>query len=505
MAQKVILMILDGWGFASNPEVSAIDLAQTPTVDGLYQKYSHAELLTDGENVGLPDGQMGNSEVGHINLGAGRIVYQDLVKISKAIEDKSIEKKTVLIDALEYAQNENKDVHFLGLLSDGGVHAHLDHLKGLLEMTSKYNCPGVFVHGFTDGRDVDPKSSSRYIQKLSQKLKTTGAKIASITGRYYAMDRDKRWERIKKAYDALVHGRGTPTHDLIESIEKSYDAGITDEFIEPLIAVDQQNQSLTKIKDGDVVIFFNYRTDRGRQLTEALSQVSFPDQGMTPLDLHYVTLTNYNKTFKNVNVVFEKDNLEDTLGETLSKANKSQIRIAETEKYPHVTFFFNGGREEAFDGEERIMCPSPRVATYDLKPEMSAFEVRDAILPKIKEEHPDFICLNFANPDMVGHTGNIQAAIKACETVDSCAGMIIDVALENEYKIIVVADHGNCETMINADGSPNTAHTTNPVPLILVDSNITPIGDGVLGDIAPTILKLMDVEIPEAMSGSPLV
>ena len=505
MAQKVILMILDGWGFASNPEVSAIDLAQTPIVDGLYQKYSHAELLTDGENVGLPDGQMGNSEVGHINLGAGRIVYQDLVKISKAIEDKSIEKKTVLVEALEYAQNENKDVHFLGLLSDGGVHAHLDHLKGLLEMTSKYNCPGVFVHGFTDGRDVDPKSGSLYIQKLSQKLKTTGAKIASITGRYYAMDRDKRWERIKKAYDAVVHGRGNLTHDLVESIEKSYDAGITDEFIEPLIAVDQQNQSLTKIKDGDVVIFFNYRTDRGRQLTEALSQVSFPDQGMTPLDLHYVTLTNYNKTFKNVNVVFEKDNLEDTLGETLSKANKSQIRIAETEKYPHVTFFFNGGREEAFDGEERIMCPSPRVATYDLKPEMSAFEVRDAILPKIKEEHPDFICLNFANPDMVGHTGDIQAAIKACETVDSCAGMIIDVALENEYKIIVIADHGNCETMINADGSPNTAHTTNPVPLILVDSNITPIVDGVLGDIAPTILKLMDVEIPKAMSGSPLV
>jgi len=505
MAQKVILMILDGWGFASNPEVSAIDLAQTPTIDGLYQKYSHAELLTDGENVGLPDGQMGNSEVGHINLGAGRIVYQDLVKISKAIEDKSIEKKTVLVEALEYAQNENKDVHFLGLLSDGGVHAHLDHLKGLLEMTSKYNCPGVFVHGFTDGRDVDPKSGSRYIQKLSHKLKTTGAKIASITGRYYAMDRDKRWERIKKAYDALVYGRGTPTHDFVESIEKNYDAGITDEFIEPLIAVDQLNQSLTKIKDGDVVIFFNYRTDRGRQLTEALSQVSFPDQGMTPLDLHYVTLTNYNKTFKNVNVVFEKDNLEDTLGETLSKANKSQIRIAETEKYPHVTFFFNGGREEAFDGEERIMCPSPRVATYDLKPEMSAFEVRDAILPKIKEEHPDFICLNFANPDMVGHTGDIQAAIKACETVDSCAGMIIDVALENEYKIIVIADHGNCETMINADGSPNTAHTTNPVPLILVDSNITPIVDGVLGDIAPTILKLMDVEIPEAMSGSPLV
>ena len=505
MAQKVILMILDGWGFAPNPKVSAVDLAQTPTIDGLYQKYSHAKLLTDGENVGLPDGQMGNSEVGHINLGAGRIVYQDLVKISKAMEDKSVEKNAVLVQALEYAQNEDKNIHFLGLLSDGGVHAHLNHLEGLLEMTTKYNCPGVFVHGFTDGRDVDPKSGVGYIQKLSQRLKSTGAKIASITGRYYAMDRDKRWERVKKAYDALVHGQGAPTHNLIQSIKNSYEAGVTDEFIEPLIAVDEQNQPLTKIKDGDVVIFFNYRTDRGRQLTVALSQAAFPDEGMTPLDLHYVTLTNYDKTFKKVNVVFEKDNLEDTLGETLARANKSQIRIAETEKYPHVTFFFNGGREEPFEGEERIMYPSPKVATYDLQPEMSAFEVRDAILPKIKDEHPDFICLNFANPDMVGHTGDLQAAIKACEIVDSCVGMIIDAALENEYKTIVIADHGNCETMINADGSPNTAHTTNPVPLILVDNDITPVGDGILGDIAPTILKLMDVKIPKAMSGSPLV
>ncbi len=505
MVQKVILMILDGWGFATNPEVSAVDLAKTPTMDRLYQKYSHAELLTDGENVGLPDGQMGNSEVGHMNLGAGRIVYQDLVKISKAIDDKSLEKNPVLVEALEYAQNEDKNIHFLGLLSDGGVHAHLDHLESLLEMPSKYSGPRVFVHGFTDGRDVDPKSGAGFIQKLSQKLKSTGAKIASITGRYYAMDRDKRWDRVKKTYDALVHGRGAATHNLIESIEKSYDAGVTDEFIEPLIAVDEQNQPLTKIKNGDVVIFFNFRTDRGRQLTQALTQSAFPDQGMTPLDLHYVTLTNYDKTFKKVNVVFEKDNLVDTLGETLSKVNKSQIRIAETEKYPHVTFFFNGGREEPFDGEERIMCPSPKVATYDLQPEMSAYDIRDAILPKIKDEHPDFICLNFANPDMVGHTGDLQAAIKACETVDSCAGIIIDAALENKYKIIVIADHGNCESMINADGSPNTAHTTNPVPLIMVDNDTTPIGDGVLGDIAPTILKLMDIEIPKAMSGKPLV
>ena len=505
MTHKVMLMILDGWGFAPNPEVSAVDLAQTPNIDGLYKKYSHASLMTDGENVGLPNGQMGNSEVGHMNLGAGRIVYQDLVKISKAIEDKSIEKNKVLDDAFNYAQNKRKSVHFLGLLSDGGVHAHLDHLEGLLEMATKYDCPGIFVHGFTDGRDVDPKSGVEYIQKLSQKLSIANAKLASIIGRYYAMDRDKRWERVKKAYDALVHGHGTPTRNLIKSIEASYAEGITDEFIEPLITVDQNNQPLAKIAKGDVVIFYNYRTDRGRQLTEALSQYAFPDQNMTPLDLHYVTLTNYDKTFKNVNVVFEKDNLEDTLGETLSKAGKTQIRIAETEKYPHVTFFFNGGREEPFKGEERIMCPSPKVATYDLQPEMSAFDIRDAILPKITEEQPDFICLNFANPDMVGHTGDLQAAIKACETVDQCAADIINAALENQYKIIVIADHGNCETMINADGSPNTAHTTNPVPLILVDSEISPIGDGVLGDIAPTILKLMALEIPNVMTGNILV
>lgn len=505
MTQKVMLMILDGWGFAPNPEVSAVDLAQTPNIDALFKKYSHASLMTDGENVGLPNGQMGNSEVGHMNLGAGRIVYQDLVKISKAIEDKSIETNTVLVDAFTYAQTEGKNIHFLGLLSDGGVHSHLDHLKGLLDMTTKYNCPGVFVHGFTDGRDVDPKSGVSYIEKLSQKLKSTNSKLASITGRYFAMDRDKRWERVKKAYDALVNGQGNPSRSLIDSVHASYNVGITDEFIEPIVAIDKNGQPLGKIAQGDVVIFFNFRTDRGRQLTEALSQFAFPDQDMKPMDLHYVTLTNYDKTFKNVNVIFDKEDLKNTLGETLSKAGKSQIRIAETEKYPHVTFFFNGGREEPFKGEERIMCPSPKVATYDLQPEMSAFYVRDAILPKIKEKQPDFICLNFANPDMVGHTGNLKAAIKACETVDQCAGDIIDVALENQYKIIVISDHGNCETMINTDGSPNTAHTTNPVPLILVDREIIPICNGVLGDIAPTILKLMSIEIPNAMTGNPLV
>ena len=505
MAQKVILMILDGWGLAPNPEVSAIDLAQTPVMDDLFKKYSNAELLTDGENVGLPIGQMGNSEVGHMNLGAGRIVYQDLVRITKAIEDKSIEKNKVLKEAFNHAKKARKKVHFLGLLSDGGVHSHLDHLEALLEISAKYDCPDVFVHGFTDGRDVDPRSGKSYIERLEKKLKATGSKLASVTGRYYAMDRDKRWERIKKAYDALVHGKGTLIKDFKQQIQSSYDQGVTDEFIEPLIAVDEKNQPITKINSGDVVVFFNYRTDRGRQLTEALSQIAFPDKGMVPLDLHYVTLTNYDKTFKKVNVVFEKDNLQNTLGETLARAGKSQIRIAETEKYPHVTFFFNGGREKPFNGESRIMCASPKVATYDLQPEMSAFEVSDSIIPRIENDSPDFICLNFANPDMVGHTGDLNAAIKACETVDYCTGTIIEAALKQNYKIIVISDHGNCETMINEDGSPNTAHTTNPVPVILVDKDFTAIKNGVLGDIAPTVLKLMSVNIPKKMTGNPLV
>ncbi len=505
MAQKVILMILDGWGLAPNPEVSAIDLALTPVMDDLLKKYSNAELLTDGENVGLPIGQMGNSEVGHMNLGAGRVVYQDLVRITKAIEDKSIEENKVLKEAFNHAKKAGKKVHFLGLLSDGGVHSHLDHLEALLEISAKFDCPDVFVHGFTDGRDVDPRSGKSYIERLEKKLEATGSKLATVTGRYYAMDRDKRWERIKKAYDALVHGKGKLINDFKQQIQSSYDQGVTDEFIEPLIAVDEKNQPITKINSGDVVVFFNYRTDRGRQLTEALSQIAFPDKGMAPLDLHYVTLTNYDKTFKKVNVVFEKDNLQNTLGETLARAGKSQIRIAETEKYPHVTFFFNGGREKPFNGESRIMCASPKVPTYDLQPEMSAFEVRDSIIPRIENDSPDFICLNFANPDMVGHTGDLNAAIKACETVDYCTGTIIEAALKQNYKIIVISDHGNCETMINEDGSPNTAHTTNPVPVILVDKDFTTIKNGVLGDIAPTILKLMSVDIPKKMTGNPLV
>ena len=505
MSKKVILMILDGWGFAPDPKVSAVDLAKTPFIDNLYEKYHNTELLTDGENVGLPDGQMGNSEVGHMNLGAGRIVYQDLAKISKAVKEKTLEKEATLIAAFHYAEKNNKNVHLVGLLSDGGVHSHIEHLEGLIDIAAAYKPKGVFLHAFTDGRDVDPKSGLKFIERIEKKLEKTGGKLASVIGRYFAMDRDQRWERIKKTYDLLVNGNGKLSHDIQKDIRESYHSGVTDEFIEPLVAVDENNKPLAKISDDDVLIFFNFRTDRGRQLTQALSQKSFPEYQMEPLNLHYVTLPNYDKTFKNVKVVFEKDNLQDTLGETLSKAGKTQIRIAETEKYPHVTFFFNGGREVPFEGEERLLCPSPKVATYDLQPEMSAFDIRDSIIPKINEAKADFICLNFANPDMVGHTGDINAAIKACETVDQCAGEIITAALEQEYSIIVIADHGNCETMVNADGSPNTAHTTNPVPLILVENEPTPISKGVLGDIAPTILKLMQISIPEAMTGKALI
>ena len=505
MSKKVILLILDGWGFAPDPKVSAVDLAKTPFIDSLYKKYHNTELLTDGENVGLPNGQMGNSEVGHMNLGAGRIVYQDLAKISKAVKEKTLEKEATLIAALEHAEKNNKNIHLVGLLSDGGVHSHIEHLEGLIDIAAAYKPKGIFLHAFTDGRDVDPKSGLGFIGRIEKKLEENRGKLATVIGRYFAMDRDQRWERVKKTYDLLINGNGKLSHDIQKDIEESYHSGVTDEFIEPLVAVDENSQPIAKISNDDVLIFFNFRTDRGRQLTQALSQKSFPEYKMEPLNLHYVTLTNYDKTFKNIKVVFEKDNLQDTLGETLSKAGKTQIRIAETEKYPHVTFFFNGGREVPFEGEERLLCPSPKVATYDLQPEMSAFDIRDSIIPKINEAKTDFICLNFANPDMVGHTGDINAAIKACETVDQCAGEIITAALEQEYSIIVIADHGNCETMVNADGSPNTAHTTNPVPLILVENEPTPISKGVLGDVAPTILKLMQINIPEAMTGKTLV
>ncbi len=498
-------MILDGWGKSPDPKVSAIDNANIPFINSLYANYPSAQLRTDGLHVGLPEGQMGNSEVGHMNLGAGRIVYQDLAKINLAVANNTLTKETVLIDAFNYAKSNNKKVHFLGLVSDGGVHSHTSHLRGLIDATQEYGLKEVFVHAFTDGRDVDPKSGVTYIQDLEKYIENTSVKIASVIGRYYAMDRDKRWERVKLAYDLLVNGTGTPTKDAVTSITESYANNVTDEFIPPHIIVGENDLPLATIKEDDVVIFFNFRTDRGRELTEALSQQDFHEQNMHKLNLYYVTLTNYDETYQNVKVVYNKDNITETLGEVLEKANKKQIRIAETEKYPHVTFFFSGGRELPFEGETRILRNSPKVATYDLQPEMSAFELADALVPELEKGEVDFVCLNFANGDMVGHTGVMSAAIKACEAVDACAKKVIDAALENGYTTIVIADHGNCETMINPDGSPNTAHTTNPVPIILVDNELKNIKDGVLGDIAPTILELMGIKKPAAMSCSSLV
>jgi len=505
MNKKVILMILDGWGKSPDPKVSAIDNAHTPFIDSLYHNYPSASLRTDGLHVGLPEGQMGNSEVGHMNLGAGRIVYQDLVKINLAVENHTLAQEKALVDAFTYAKENKKPVHLLGLLSDGGVHSHIKHLFGLLDTAKSYDLDDVYVHAFTDGRDVDPKSGLGYIAQLQNHLQESSAELATVTGRYYAMDRDKRWERVKLAYDALVNGIGEASTDAIQTIQKSYDHDITDEFIQPIVMTDYSGLPKTTIKDGDVVIFFNFRTDRGRQLTEALSQYDFHEQNMHKLDLYYVTMTNYDEVFTGINVVFEKDNLTETLGEVLEKHHKKQIRIAETEKYPHVTFFFSGGREIPFDGEKRILRNSPKVATYDLQPEMSAFELRDALLPELEREEVDFVCLNFANGDMVGHTGVMEAAIKACEAVDVVVRDVITTALAHNYTTLLIADHGNCETMINPDGSPNTAHTTNPVPIILIDKELTHIDDGVLGDLAPTILKLMGVPKPAIMTRHPLV
>ncbi|WP_456423343.1 2,3-bisphosphoglycerate-independent phosphoglycerate mutase [Lutibacter sp.] len=505
MNKKVILMILDGWGITQNPEVSAIFNAKTSYIDSLHNKYPNASLRTDGEYVGLPKGQMGNSEVGHMNLGAGRIVYQNLVKINLAVKNKTLGKEKVLLDALSYAKKNNKNVHLLGLVSDGGIHSHINHLKALLDVASENNVKNVYLHAFTDGRDCDPKSGKSFINDIQQHMLKTTGELASITGRYYAMDRDNRWERIKIAYDALVNSKGIKSTNAVESIEESYKNNITDEFIMPIIMTDESGVPKTKIKDDDVVIYFNYRTDRGRELTEALTQNNFPKFNMKTLPLYYVTMTNYDESFKNIKVIYNTDNLVDTLGEVLAKEHKKQIRIAETEKYPHVTFFFSGGRETKFDGEKRILIPSPKVATYDLKPEMSAYEIKDAIIPELDKKEVDFVCLNFANGDMVGHTGVMSAAIKACEAVDKCVEDVVTSALKNNYTTIIIADHGNCETMINPDGTPNTAHTTNPVPIVLVDKDIKHINDGILADIAPTILKLMGIDQPKLMTQHSLI
>ncbi|GAB3887584.1 2,3-bisphosphoglycerate-independent phosphoglycerate mutase [Spirosoma agri] len=521
MNKKVILIILDGWGIPLKPDVSAIESASTPFMNSLYPKYPNSKLEASGLAVGLPAGQMGNSEVGHMNLGAGRVVYQDLVKVNKAVDEHTLDHEPVLVDALTYAKTQGKKVHFIGLVSDGGVHAHIDHVKGLLSIAQAHGLTDVFVHAFTDGRDTDPKGGVGYLTDLQAHMTATTGKIASVIGRYYAMDRDNRWERVKVAYDAMVHGTGLLTQDPIGALQASYDADVTDEFVKPIITAHEDGSPIAVIDEDDVVLCFNFRTDRGREITQALTQKDFPEQGMKKLSLNYITMTNYDNDFVGVSVIFDKDNLEKTLGEVIASVDRKQIRIAETEKYPHVTFFFSGGREEPFAGEKRLLCPSPKemviydeqglattipVKTYDQKPEMAAFDIRDAILPELLSEEPDFICLNFANTDMVGHTGVFSAVIKAAETADACAKAVTEAALEHGYATIIIADHGNAEYMRNEDGSPNTAHTTNLVPCILVDNDYHPtLNDGKLADIAPTILQLMGIPQPPEMTGVSLI
>lgn len=498
-----MLMILDGWGINHNPKVSAIEKANTPFMDSCFQKYPNATLVTYGLDVGLPEGQMGNSEVGHMNLGAGRVVYQNLVRINMAVQDKSFLNERILNSQFQYAKESKKKVHFIGLVSNGGVHSHINHLLGLLDAAASYGLnENVFVHAFTDGRDCDPHSAVNFIDELEKHMSETTGELASVIGRYYAMDRDKRWERVKLAYDLLVKGKGKKSENAVQSVKESYDEGVTDEFIKPII-VDENGL----IEEGDVVINFNFRTDRGREITQVLTQQDFPEFEMKKLSLRYITMTNYDKTFKGVEVIYDESEIPNTIGEVLEKNGKTQIRIAETEKYPHVTFFFSGGREKEFRGERRILCPSPKdVPTYDLKPEMSAYDITEKIVPELKNGTADFVCLNFANTDMVGHTGVFEAAMKAAEVVDSCAEKVVNAALEGGYSIIILADHGNSDVMVNPDGSPNTQHSTSPVPVILIQNQREfEIAEGKLGDIAPTLLKLMDVEIPKEMTGNILL
>jgi 2,3-bisphosphoglycerate-independent phosphoglycerate mutase len=502
-AKKVILVIMDGWGLGKVKSSDAIQNANVPFVSSLYKTYPNATLVTCGEQVGLPDGQMGNSEVGHLNLGAGRIVYQELQRINVAIRSGEFQQNETLLTAIRFAKQNNKPLHLLGLVSDGGVHSHTSHLKAITSLCKAEGLNNVLIHAFTDGRDTDPKSGLAFLTDLDDHLKKSTGSIATITGRYYAMDRDKRWERVKLAYDAMVNGIGEKSADMLGAVKKSYEADVTDEFIKPVI---NSTIPVTTIKEGDVVICFNFRTDRCREITEVLTQTDFPDFGMKRLSLHYTTMTQYDHSFKNVNVMFENDDLKNTLGDIVAQNHKTQIRIAETEKYPHVSFFFSGGREKPFEGERRIMVPSPKVATYDLQPEMSAIELTDAIVPELEKGSADFVCLNFANADMVGHTGVWPAIIKAAETVDKCVERVVTAALKSDYTIFLTADHGNADYAINEDGSPNTAHTLNLVPFFIIDKEWKgPIKNGKLGDIAPTILTFMQLPIPKEMTGTILI
>lgn len=523
MDKNVILIILDGWGIATQPERSALSVAKTPFINSLFDRYSHSRLEASGLAVGLPAGQMGNSEVGHMNLGAGRVVYQDLVKVNKAVEEHTLDNEPVLDNALNYAKQNNKKIHFIGLVSDGGVHSHIDHLKGLLSIAYDKGLSDVYVHAFTDGRDTDPKSGLGFLAELQNHMAATTGKIASVTGRFYAMDRDNRWERVRQAYDVMVHGSGkpVPSDGILGAVQASYDDNLSDEFIKPIVVTQENGSPVAVIEEGDVVLCFNFRTDRGREITIALTQRDIPEQEMNKLNLYYLTMTNYDNDFQNVHVIYDKDNLNRTLGEVVSGAGRTQIRIAETEKYPHVTFFFSGGREEPFAGEKRLLCQSPKeitvvdaqgnmlvipVKTYDQKPEMAAYDIRDAIIPELQNRTANFICLNFANTDMVGHTGVFEAVVKAAETVDACTQAVVEAALASDYTAIIIADHGNADYMVNDDGTPNTAHTTSLVPCILVDNSLKPtLNDGKLADIAPTILELMGISQPAEMGGVSLI
>ena len=503
--KKTLLMILDGWGLGKGDHADVISQVPTPNMDRLQKEFPSSQLFASGENVGLPDGQMGNSEVGHLNIGAGRVVYQDLVKINRAVKDGSIRENPALVEAFSYARDAQKRVHFMGLLSDGGVHSLDKHLYKLCDMTGEYGIKDVFVHAFGDGRDTDPQSGKTYMENLTKHLANSNGKVASFVGRFYAMDRDNRWERIKEAYNLLVRGKGRAATDVLTALQESYDQGVTDEFVKPIVIVDEQNKPLGTIREGDVVVFFNFRNDRAKELTIALTQKNIPEYNMHTLALHYCTMTPYDATFKGLHVIYDKDNVTNTMGEVVSGAGLTQLRIAETEKYAHVTFFFSGGREAVYENERRILVPSPKVATYDLKPEMSAFEVKDAVIKDIQDNGPDFICLNFANGDMVGHTGVYEAIKKAIKTVDHCVGEVVEAARGKGYDVMIIADHGNADHAENADGSPNTAHSLNPVPCILVTDDYAKVEKGILADVAPTLLHIMGVKQPGEMTGKVLV